>query len=52
MPYVITDPYIDIKGNSCTGVCPVKAILRQGGHPGEVGAFIGVNAAHYRCASK
>jgi NAD-dependent dihydropyrimidine dehydrogenase PreA subunit len=46
--YVINEPCIGVKDNSCVEVCPVDAITSEDQVPPEWQRFIQINADHYR----
>ena len=48
MAYVIAEPCIGIKDNSCVEACPVDAITSEDQVPEEWQRFIELNADFYR----
>ena len=46
--YVIAEPCITVKDNSCVEVCPVDAIFTEDQVPDEWERFTELNAAYYR----
>jgi len=46
--YVITEPCIGVKDNSCVEACPVDAIFPEDQVPPEWHDYIKRNAAHYK----
>jgi NAD-dependent dihydropyrimidine dehydrogenase PreA subunit len=50
MTYVIAEPCIGTKDNSCVEVCPVDAIFAEDQLPEEWQHFTRLNAEHYATA--
>ena len=51
MAYVIAEPCIDTKDNSCVEVCPVDACFAEDQLPDEWSSYIQVNADYYKSKS-
>lgn len=49
MAYVIAEPCIGTKDNSCVDVCPVDAIFAEDQLPTEWRHYTQINADHYKC---
>jgi NAD-dependent dihydropyrimidine dehydrogenase PreA subunit len=47
LAYVITEPCIGTKDNSCVEVCPVDAIYPEDQVPHDFKKYIEINAAHF-----
>ena len=48
MPYVITEPCIDVKDGTCVDVCPVDAIYSSWELPDGQEAYEKINADFFR----
>jgi ferredoxin len=48
MTYVINEPCIGVKDNSCVEACPIDAITSEDQVPEEWRRFVEINAAYFR----
>jgi hypothetical protein len=46
MTYVIAEPYVGVKDNSCAAVCPVDAIFAEDHLPSAWLRYAPINADH------
>jgi NAD-dependent dihydropyrimidine dehydrogenase PreA subunit len=51
MAYVIAEPCIDTKDNSCVEACPVDACFAEDQLPDEWSQYIQTNADYYKSKS-